>query len=202
MITYIIHLEHDRGKTRLRVEAESEHKAIERVCHIENCPKSAIIGITPLITFEDFELIENINMMHGYVFNYTNHADQRVKVMLCRVEEGVWAIFGYVNDRILLTGEEHDLLGDTKYIANNRYPFERGKVKAIELVGKLIDLLSPVKILELSHAESGFVATEYENRFQYDIKRIGVHRGDIGNRPRSFWRNYARKNNCILKEVR
>ena len=44
----------------------------------------------------------------------------------------------------------------------------------------------------------GFVATESENRND----RYGVYRGDLGARPRSFWRAYARRNGYRLAEAR
>jgi len=36
----------------------------------------------------------------------------------------------------------------------------------------------------------GFCGTEYKDQKEYD-SGIGVFRGDIGPRPRSFWRSYC-----------
>lgn len=55
-------------------------------------------------------------------------------------------------------------------------------------------------ILALAHNGdpygSGFTASE-----STDGGRSWVYRGDIGARPRSFWRRYARKGRYILREV-
>lgn len=59
-----------------------------------------------------------------------------------------------------------------------------------------------MKFLQLEHNGdpygSGFTATELDRR----DATIGVYRGDIGARPRSWWRAYARRNGYVLREVR
>jgi hypothetical protein len=61
---------------------------------------------------------------------------------------------------------------------------------------------SMVKYLELAHNGdpygSGFTATGLENRGD----TIGVYFGDIGAKPRAWWRAYARRNGYVLIEVR
>jgi hypothetical protein len=56
-------------------------------------------------------------------------------------------------------------------------------------------------ILELSENGdpfgSGYTASE-----STDGGVTWYYRGDIGARPRSFWRDYARRNGKILREVR
>ncbi len=46
---------------------------------------------------------------------------------------------------------------------------------------------------------SGFVATYYKDRAEY-ATGIGVYQGDKGAQTRAFWRNWARRNDCVLIE--
>ena len=48
---------------------------------------------------------------------------------------------------------------------------------------------------------SGYHAIEYKDNAERDTG-IGVYRGDIGDRPRSYWRWYARRAGYRLVEYR
>ena len=45
---------------------------------------------------------------------------------------------------------------------------------------------------------SGFVGTEYKDEAECETG-IGVYRGDVGARPREWWRDYCRRNGYILR---
>lgn len=59
-----------------------------------------------------------------------------------------------------------------------------------------------MRYIHLSHNGdsfgTGFVGMETENRHD----TTGFYRGDIGARSRQWWRNYCRRNNFKLVEVR
>lgn len=46
--------------------------------------------------------------------------------------------------------------------------------------------------------ESGFVGCQYADPWE----RYPVYRGDIGAKPRGWWRSYCRQNNLLLREPR
>lgn len=39
---YTLQLSHDRGKSRINIQADSETEAIKRVCKLEGCPEGAV----------------------------------------------------------------------------------------------------------------------------------------------------------------
>lgn len=45
---------------------------------------------------------------------------------------------------------------------------------------------------------SGFVGTEYQDQTEYE-SGIGIHRGDLGVKPRRFWRLYCKQFGYILR---
>lgn len=45
---YRVTVRHDKGTTTITVTAQNKHAAEEKVIHCENCPKSAILAVTPV----------------------------------------------------------------------------------------------------------------------------------------------------------